>query len=612
MAKHLTKRLKVGSRVLIDDREHTILDILGSEEVKVLDRETNRTRVAKVSEIQGEGTSRVGDIPDYPDADWVEADRRYEIIRPLLEPGRTSRMVHEAAKRAGKNPVTLYRWIKKFEATEALSSLIHKGRSDKGSRRLIPEVEQLINEVVQAEYLTVQRKSIATIVIEIRGRCLKRGIKPPHGNTIRNRIDELSAQLKYRKRYGAKKARQKYGHVKARTEAPAGPWAVMEMDTWNPDVIVVDDVNRMPLGRPYAVFAVDEYSRMILGFYVSMDAPSSLTTGLALIHAALRKAETLVKYDLDYEWPCYGLPKSILSDNGIEFRNKTLERACKEYGINLNFRPLGTPQYGGIIENFFETLNAKLHETSGTTFSNPQDKGDFKSKPTLTLFEFERTIAAHILGVHHEHFQDELAMSPRRKFELGIRGSGDEPGVGLPQEPSDLRQFRLDFMPYHERTIQRTGVQIDNIDYWESSLQRWINEEDPTNKKLKRKFTFRYDPRNMSRIWFLNPETREYEELGYRDKSHPALSQWELREIARFINRDGKQRVDEEKIFDAYQKMKQIIDDSKVATRKVHLAASRAKKYLETAPAPKNSKSTNPLSSQYANIKIDGLKPFDD
>ena len=55
------------------------------------------------------------------------------------------------------------------------------------------------------------------------------------------------------------------------------------------DLIVVDERERQPIGRPYLTVAIDGCSRCILGMVVTLDAPSAVSVGLCLAHAAIDK-----------------------------------------------------------------------------------------------------------------------------------------------------------------------------------------------------------------------------------------------------------------------------------------------------------------------------------
>jgi len=45
-----------------------------------------------------------------------------------------------------------------------------------------------------------------------------------------------------------------------------------------------------------------------------------------------------------------GLCECIHVDNGKEFHSKAFTRACEDYGIEVRYRPPGTPRMGGHVE----------------------------------------------------------------------------------------------------------------------------------------------------------------------------------------------------------------------------------------------------------------------
>ena len=53
-----------------------------------------------------------------------------------------------------------------------------------------------------------------------------------------------------------------------------------------------------------------------------------------------------------------------------------MKMACKEYGIDLEWRPVATPHYGAHIERLLGTLNDEIHSAPDTTFSNPRQRGE--------------------------------------------------------------------------------------------------------------------------------------------------------------------------------------------------------------------------------------------
>ncbi len=60
-----------------------------------------------------------------------------------------------------------------------------------------------------------------------------------------------------------------------------------------------------------------------------------------------------------------------------------------------------------------------------------------------------------------------------------------------------------DFLPFFERTVQRSGISLDEMHYFADVLRRWINARDPEDPTRKRQFIVRRDPRDISVVYFM-------------------------------------------------------------------------------------------------------------
>jgi putative transposase len=167
-------------------------------------------------------------------------------------------------------------------------------------------------------------------------------------------------------------------------------------------VIVVDEGDRLPIGRPWLTLAIDVASRVVLGFSISLEGPSAVSVALALVHAVLPKDLWLADRQLEVPWPMWGLPELLQLDNAPEFHSRALVRGAQEYGIRIDYRPPGTPHFGGHIERLIGTTRGTVHLLPGTTFSNVAEKGAYPSEKAsvLTLVELERWLALQVGGVY--------------------------------------------------------------------------------------------------------------------------------------------------------------------------------------------------------------------
>lgn len=591
----LVAHIAKGAVVEAGGRRFCVRGFVDADRVKALDLDSYRERELALSEIveASKVTSGKPDFTDIPERQWREAVRRFRVIEPLLGLERRSAAhVEAAAKKADVCMSTVYRWMDRFEADGVVTSLVRRPRADRGETRVQPEVEALIGEVIADFYLTPQKRKVTQIHRELVRRCRKAGLAAPHINTLHQRIRAIRPEKTKRRRHGTDAA-LKHRPLRGKFPGADFPYAVLQIDHTQVDVILVDEEHRIPIGRPWITVAIDVFSRMVAGYYVSFDPPGALGTGLCIARAILPKRSDLETLELDVEWPCQGIPAVIHADNAKEFRGRMLENACIEYGISLQFRPVRRPRYGGHIERLLGSLLSEIHALPGSTFSSPADRGNYDSEKhaALTLSEFERWLANLVGGRYHNDFHTEIGTTPLRRYREGILGDGARPGIGALPVVRDPERLRLDFLPYLRRTVQPYGVMVDNIVYYADVLQRWIGAADPENLRRKRRFVFRRDPRDVSFLWFYDPDAREYFRVPYRDTSLPPMSLWELRAVRRRLEQEGRAHVDEEAIFEAYDEMRRIEEASKGKTaalarerRRRHRRAARDARRARAAP----------------------------
>lgn len=198
----------------------------------------------------------------------------------------------------------------------------------------------------------------------------------------------------------------------------------------------------------------------------------------------------------------------------------------------------------------------------------------------LTISALEEWFARYVAGVYHQEIHSALLTSPIKQYEKGIFGTKDIPGRGLPYQIHDEDRLRLDLMPAEKRTIQEYGVVIDFIHYYSGVLNKHINEQDENSTK-KRKFIFKRDPRNISRIYFFDPDLNEYFKIPYRDTSQPPMSIWEYRKVRRRLEALGKEDIDEQLIFQTFKEMRAIEEREARMTKSKRRDAQRRRQHRQ-------------------------------
>jgi putative transposase len=533
-----------------------------------------------------------------PERDWAKAKHRTDVIGSLARLPVVSHLVaEEAAAELGLSMRQVYYLIKRFRASDGLvTDLVPRERGGgKGKSRIASEVGKVISDVIDTLYLGRQKRSEAAIVREVRMRCKNAGYSVPARGTIRARIRQLDPIVVTQSRYGFDATRS-LRPAAGKAPEPKHPMEVVQIDHSPMDVIVVEETSREPIGRPHLTLAIDTFTRCIVGMLLTFEAPSATSVGLCLAHTVVDKSVWLERLGLDMEWPMHAKPELIHLDNGPEFHSDALKRGCEQHNINRDYRPKQQPHFGGIIERVIGTAMTKAHELPGTTFSSTQERGKYDSEATaiLTLRELEKWLTLAI-GTYHESYHSSLWGTPAALWKKSIE-SCKLFGV------KNGKAFLVDFLPVIQRTITRTGFRLDHINYYADVLNPWI-----ARRHSLEKFIIRRDPRDISRVWVLDPISKEYFEIPYRSYSNPSVTLWEHRKAVEKLRERGCAEVNESAIFRMIGQMRDITANAAKEKKRARLEKAR-RSHLSAQP---NSVERHLLnSSGTANHRE--VRPFDD
>lgn len=420
--------------------------------------------------------------------------------------------------------------------------------------------------MLRKHYLTRQRKKVTAIHREVTRICRVRGLPAPSRGAIVRRIRALDPVAATKAREGPDAARS-LESAGGRVPPVTGVLEQVQIDHTVVDLVVVDERHRMPIGRPYVTVAIDVFSRCIVGLVLTLEAPSTLSVGLCLAHMVTDKRTWVERLGIEVDWPMAGKPGELFLDNAAEFKSEALRRGCQEHGIMLDYRPLGRPHYGGIIERVIGTLMEMVHELPGTTFSNPAKRGSYDSeaKAVLTVSELEKWLALAVVS-YHGQVHGTLGQTPQARW---AAGTAETPAVTVANETA----FLVDFLPVFRRRLTRTGFVIDHVHYFSDALKPWIARRDRLDR-----FVIRRDPRDISRIWVLDPEGKTYLPVPYRTLSRPAMSVWEHRAALERLRSEGRAQVDEVALFRMVEQMRTITATARSSTRKARRDAERRDK----------------------------------
>jgi putative transposase len=485
---------------------------------------------------------------------WLEGCRREEAISDLLQRHGDKRLsikdVDEVAWELGISRATLYRLIAAFRRNRTVSSVEPRTRGRrKNTLVLDPRREKLISLAIREIYLKPERPTMTYLIEHVRARCARARLPLPDRRTIKARVDLID------KRVAALKRKDSSG-VKATKAIPgqytaSRPLEVVQIDHTEVDLFLVDETTRKAMSvRPWLTLAIDVFTRMVVGFHLSMDKPSRISIGLCMLNAVYEKSAWLTEHAIDAHWPAAGLPEALHVDNGADFRSRAFSWACREEGIRLIWRPVGAPRYGGHIERLIGTIMGRVHFYPGTTFASPaaRQDNDPASFSAMTFREFECALGWEIAGRYNQEIHSALLRPPIAVWEE------NEASTPL-RMPRDRMAFWASFLPDAYRKLRPDGIWIHDLPYWSNALSAEVGRH-------ARDLLIKYDPRDVSRIFVQHPSTRHFIEARARNLGFPAISlrEWKL---ARKVQRaKGRGERDDDQLMRTALAQRQIIAEA--------------------------------------------------
>lgn len=520
--------IDVGGFVEFRGAIYRLTEMLDFNSAVGVDVNSGHAEVLAIAELKNIPQAGAGgmfahyDLDDIADQDWSAAQKRYMAIEPLLQGERHVKGAVEArAAEVGSSTASLYRWLSLYTEGGGFTALIPgKAGWGKGRSRISDDVEDIIKNCIESVYLTDQRNSKKAVYDAVEKACKARGIRRPNLSTVHARIELLPERLVLKARGYSDLASDKFDARPGRLSSDY-PLHRIQIDHTPADVMVVDDEHRRSIGRPWVSMAICDYSRMVVGYYISLKAPSAVSVAMCLSHAILPKEEWLIQHDIDGSWPVWGKPRFVHTDNGPDFRTKNLVAAMAAHNIGKEFRPVKKPHWGGKIERMMGVNSKMFNHLKGATGNNTKNKGDRKPDETATMtFEaLERWLICKIIE-YNNNYHSSIRMAPIKKWRDSFFGKNAI--CGMAPRPVDPWSLQLDFMPKGDRVIHPYGVEWDAI-YYAEVLRPWINYTAP-HAAHKMKFTFRRDPRNVNHIWFYEPDEKKYYKIPIAHREFPGVS----------------------------------------------------------------------------------------
>lgn len=572
-------QVKPGVCAVLDGRAIRILEVCSLLRVQVRVEGTGELMWARVDEL----SAPVASAPNHAVAHPLDANPAADAhaiawsdVLAALPLRPTAKEVESLAMRMGVHTRTVKRRHARFlvDPTPASQLKFIPGPSP-GSKRLAPAIEEIIDRSIAEIYLRRPRCPISAVYMRVRQRSAESGLKAPSYKAVSQRVRAIDPMLAVTKRFGPDRALA----VQAPSVRGVTTHRALEMvqiDHALVDLIVVCPYTRLPIGRPWITLAIDVHTRCVVGYYLSMETPTQTCVALCLAHACLPKREWMQRLELEIDYPMFGRFESVSWDNAKTFRAAGIQAQCERYGIRVQLRPVKRPHYGAYIERYIGTFMGKVHLLPGTTFSNSRERGNYDSErhAIMTMKELSAWIGNEIVGVYHHTEHSGLSgITPYQKWlESWTREDGS---ISLPPMIASPRHFLVGLLPRDLRAVTREGISLFGLKYWDPAIAQLINDN--------RRYYVHYSHNDLSKVYLSYKQ--DYIEIPLVDRTRSPFSIYELREAKQALKARSAAGGDEEVLFAAMEKQRQIQDEAALHTKRARRKQARRATPVAAAPS---------------------------
>jgi putative transposase len=331
---------------------------------------------------------------------------------------------------------------------------------------------------------------VERVRVRNQGRVLEERLALPGVSTIERRVRADGAAGVLRRRPGPGERRAAEGvRPGPRTTRPLER---VELDHTVLDLIVVDEEDRLPIGRPTVTLALDVYSGLPAGLHVGFEAAGYGAAMRCLLHAILPKEDARARYGTTQGWPVYGLPETLVVDRAPHLVGGDLADACGPLGIALEPSPVKRPWFKGAIERQFRTHNTGLvHGLPGTTFSHVLARGEYDAEgmACISLTRFREMLHVYLLDVYGQKWNRGVGGVPAQRWAAAVAGGW------TPALHHDAEEMRLLLGRSAVRTIQRAGIDHLSLRYQSAELEA-LRRALPAGTPV----ALKYDPEDLGAL----------------------------------------------------------------------------------------------------------------
>ena len=570
--------LAIGSKVAHDGDVWTVVALTGAH-ATLEDRRAGRTQAVAITSLLSSPDSRLLGVlaaPPIPavgpvlanlaESELTEVCERAAHLRELLSgyrsgsaanalPGEprehyrpgTPRMVRYRAKADELNigVATIRRWVAAYEI-DAEAGLVdtRRHRAKDPLRGIDPRWLDELSRVLD-EHVGASRPPQQLLLDRLDARVTEQhGVEAvPKRWKAKRALTEVSRGTNAF--VGSTKAKRSIAN---RPSAPYGrlvatrPGEYLLLDTTTLDVFAMDPVT-LRWVRLELTIALDLCSRSLVALRLSPVSTKSVDASLVLYEAicpnsTARTSGGILPYPgipsrvfiVPDDEPADGLPgvapETVVIDHGKIYVSAHLRSVCQRFGFSIQPARPYQPTDKAAVERVFRTIRedllAALPGYKGPDVysrgEHPEDLAYYfvdELEQILREWVAERYHHRPHRGLVHPDVPG-LELCPSDAFEMGVVRAGR---MLVPARPD----LAYDFLPVEWRTIQHYGVELHGLRYDGPALNEYRNRRSPVTGPNAGKWPLRSDPDDVSRVFFQDPKTNEWQTLRWAHHSDIAV-----------------------------------------------------------------------------------------
>lgn len=298
------------------------------------------------------------------------------------------------------------------------------------------------------------------------------------------------------------------------------------LDATTCDIYLVDEGGNL-VGRPILTAAVDAYSGLCVGYYLSWEGGVYSLQNL-MLNIVSDKVELCRKHGVlidKADWPVTQIGGRLMTDMGKEYTSELFSQ-ISELGVTITNIQAYRPDLKSVIERFFETVQNKYKpylKRKGVVEPDFRERGatDYRKDACLTMDDFQKIVLRAIIFYNsqrvHENFDYSIEM-----IESGVEPHSSSIWLwSLSQGNCNLlstteEEVVMALLPRTVGNFGKNGLVVNKMRYGHPNyIQQYLTK--------KKNVTVAFNPDDVTYVWLIEEDGTfvrfELIESRYREAS---------------------------------------------------------------------------------------------